>query len=146
LAESLGTDVKTLGDIWVAIAGTLTLGVATGIYSYVQYLFQKKKAKDNPTDWEIVDGSIADMRPVRQLVKELGPRLEKVYAHLELIISDRAERKESIQELAEDHKSLSRDIAEVLTILRRMEKQGEIERAVAEDREKQRLLDRSKGV
>lgn len=133
MAEPLGTDAQSL---WTAIWGALATSLALGITALTQHLWKKREASEKPVDYEIASAELADMRPARRLVNELAPKLETMYARLELMVEMSGARGEDIKELSQDHRQLLAKINEVLDLLRAMERQADRDRAVREDREK----------
>jgi hypothetical protein len=90
--EPSGTDPTNL---WTAIAGGLATAIALGVTAFSQHIWKKREAIERPVDYEIAQGEIADMRPARKLVNELGPKLENMYSKMEIMM-DRADGREGV--------------------------------------------------
>jgi hypothetical protein len=136
--EPSGTDPTNL---WTAIAGGLATAIALGVTAFSQHIWKKREAIERPVDYEIAQGEIADMRPARKLVNELGPKLENMYSKMEIMM-DRADGREGVlAALSSGQKEFLEKLDEVLTLLRNMEKQHYIDKAIREDRE--RRIDRA---
>lgn len=120
---------------WEALIGIVW---ALGFGGLWAFLFKgKERAAASPVpEFEIARAEIVDMGPARELVRTLGPKMERVFQTTDQLVAASMVRDERQKEMNRDIEEIARKMDQVIELLRQATEERRIAVARQDERDK----------